>query len=142
MLYLAVDSDGTEYLFIGDCPTRYHFSWVYPFSDPNYPNYRTKDPIVLPEGSIERLIGIKLTWEDYPIVLDPSIPLKSFVRINQGVLDYINSGNGHFDYIPKFNSIWKVDRVKSYPGINNGELVLELYDEEDNWLRLPKVLFD
>ena len=143
MLYLAVDSDGTENLFINKHPIRRkNLYWDYPSSDPNYPNYRTEDPITLPMGTIERLVGIKLEWNNEPIELDPDIPLRDRVIINQKVLDYINSGKGLFDYVPDLNSVWEVVDIKIYKNVNNGEPVLELEDGDGNWLRLPKDLFD
>ena len=143
MLYLAVDSDGTENLFINEHPIRRkNLYWDYPSSDPNYLNYRTKDPITLPMGTIERLVGIKLEWNNEPIELDPEIPLRDRVIINQNVLDYINSGNGLFDYVPDLNSVWEVVDIKIYKNVNNGEPVLELEDRDGNWLRFPKDLFD
>ncbi len=62
MAWLAVDEDGTEMIFSGK-PHRdnYYPFWVY-----NYYVDRECVSIGLPSGSIAKLIGRELTWEDEP----------------------------------------------------------------------------
>ena len=57
MAYVAVDKDGDEYVY-EQTPRRREFTWI---SDGEWCG--------LPKGSIEKLIGKKLTWEDEPIEL-------------------------------------------------------------------------
>lgn len=67
MAYLAVDSYGTELIF-KERPCRSKGAW---YSFDRYKCIVTYDEnkIWLPEGSIEKLIGRKLTWEDGPFEL-------------------------------------------------------------------------
>lgn len=58
MVYLAVDNSGIECIFRLK-PTRSRIIWLH--SDENY--------VDLPDGSIEKLIGRKLTWKDEPVEL-------------------------------------------------------------------------
>lgn len=61
MGYVAVDKDGTEYLY-NKKPVREGFFW----SDTQF----TLEPHkLLKDGSIEKLIGHKLTWQDEPVEL-------------------------------------------------------------------------
>lgn len=55
MAWLAVDGNGEEYVYESK-PKRYGAFFV-PYGE----------HIKLPEGSIEKLIGRKLTWDDEPI---------------------------------------------------------------------------
>lgn len=55
MAWLAVDKDGTEWVFESK-----------PSKDGDM-FYTRQDVIELPKGSIEKLIGRKLTWEDEPL---------------------------------------------------------------------------
>lgn len=70
-MWLVVNKDGTEYAFnnkpskvfnrsVGELPY-----WAEPtkYSDENYYEYEGTE---MPEGSIKKLIGRKLTWEDEP----------------------------------------------------------------------------
>ena len=58
MVWVAVDNDGTEWLF-EDIPHRMNEDQ---FGCRGY-------EIEIPSGSIEKLIGRKLTWSDEPIEL-------------------------------------------------------------------------
>ncbi len=59
MSYVAVDKDGSEY--------------VYDYKPNRLEEYFTctsySESVELPEGSIEKLIGRKLNWEDSPVEL-------------------------------------------------------------------------
>lgn len=59
MAYVAVDEDGYEYIF-SDRPVRDEGIWRTYYSD----------SIRLPYGSIGKLIGRELTWEDEPVELE------------------------------------------------------------------------
>ena len=58
MAYLAVNKGGKEYIF-NEKPYRddYYNIW----------NNWKEEQIKLPKGSIEKLIGRKLTWKDEPV---------------------------------------------------------------------------
>lgn len=58
MAWLAVDSDGTEIAF-SHRPKRTEIKYI--------PLYYYSMWVVLPQGSIEKLIGRKLTWKDEPV---------------------------------------------------------------------------
>jgi len=60
MPYLAIDKNKTECIF-DDIPTRqeYTHEWI---NIPSLGKY-----FILPNGSIEKLTGKKLTWKDEPI---------------------------------------------------------------------------
>lgn len=64
MAYVAVDENGNEFLH-DDKPIRARVKnngyWI--------DNYLESVYIDLPKGSIEKLIGKKLTWEDEPVKL-------------------------------------------------------------------------
>lgn len=62
MTWVAVDSDGTEKIFPSE-PYRVADYWtcsMYTF---------LSGPMLLPKGSIKKLIGRRLTWEDVPVEL-------------------------------------------------------------------------
>jgi len=59
MAWLAVDKDGNEYVFESKPEKGYHNWHVWEEID--------RDIVELPKGSIEKLIGKKLTWEDEPL---------------------------------------------------------------------------
>ena len=62
MTYFCVDKDGTERCS-NECPIRGSFRWE-SWTD----MYGTTCHIIrLPEGSIERLTGHKITWENEPL---------------------------------------------------------------------------
>lgn len=63
MAYLAVDKDGDEYVF-DNIPEKRDEEWMsdeYNFIEPK--------EVYLPKGSIEKLTGKVITWEDEPIEL-------------------------------------------------------------------------
>lgn len=60
MAWVAVDKDGTEWVFDSK-PVRLAIQWEIDGWD--------SVAIELPPGSIERLIGRKLLWEDEPVEL-------------------------------------------------------------------------
>lgn len=67
----------------------------------------------------------------------------SSIKINFKILSYIkNHTPGTFDIIPEGDSEWKIDRITSYPNVNGGFPVVELSNENGDWLRLPKSLID
>lgn len=57
MAWMAVDKDKTETVF-DFCPRRAEAMWV---DGGHY--------VILPTGSIQKLIGRKLTWSDEPVEL-------------------------------------------------------------------------
>lgn len=62
MAYVAVNVDENEFIY-KEKPTKYDYGYVPKDWCDN------RDRIVLPKGSIEKLIGKKLTWEDEPVEL-------------------------------------------------------------------------
>lgn len=61
MAFLAVDKNGEEYIYAHQ-PSRY--------DDEDWCDAYVEDScILLPQGTIEKLTGIKLTWEYEPIEL-------------------------------------------------------------------------
>lgn len=132
MLWLVVDNDGTEKLFYKK-PVREpnERAWVY---------LRENETIIkLPKGSIERLIGVKLTWSDEPYEFTEV--KKDTIVINSDIINYITKRYPQtFDIIPKIGSVWKIDSIVSYPNVNNGFPVVELSNDKGDWLRLPKSL--
>lgn len=64
MAWVAVDKDGTEAIF-DECPRRIENSeaWGFVFLDDG------RNIIELSKGSIKKLIGRDLTWEDEPVEL-------------------------------------------------------------------------
>lgn len=64
MAWVAVDKDCTETIYYLK-PERKTEYWV---AEENQPEYY-RDAIELPQGSIKKLIGRKLTWKDEPVEL-------------------------------------------------------------------------
>ena len=62
MAYLCVDKDGTECIHSAE-PYRDEIVWAIPYWD------ETAQVIELPHGTIAKLIGRELTWEDEPYEL-------------------------------------------------------------------------
>lgn len=62
MAWLAVDKDGTEAIY-DECPRRRENReiWDFIFLDDG------RNIIELPSGSIKKLIGRELSWEDEPV---------------------------------------------------------------------------
>lgn len=59
MAWLAVDEDGSEYIFTTK-PQRERDYWINEYSEWH---------IELPKGSIKKLIGRELSWSDEPVEL-------------------------------------------------------------------------
>lgn len=67
MAFIATDKDGSENLYDQVKPCREHFlgCWL-----PDCDRYGITHPCIeLPSGSIRKLIGRELTWEDEPVEL-------------------------------------------------------------------------
>ena len=64
-IYLAVDSDGTECIF-DHCPLR---KTTYDSKRKSYweSQKQMQGWVEVPEGTIEKIIGKKLTWQDQPV---------------------------------------------------------------------------
>lgn len=58
MAWVAVDGNGSEYIYLAK-----------PYRDRNCQFYCMGYEMPLPSGSIEKLIGCKLTWSDEPVEL-------------------------------------------------------------------------
>ena len=65
MAWVAVDKNGSECIFEKK-PFRLRKQWMIPISFKNEEYCGFSD---LPKGSIEKLIGKKLTWDDSPVEL-------------------------------------------------------------------------
>ena len=63
MAWLAVDKDGQELIFLGKKPVRWREEWVLAEDD-------VEDAYELTKGMIEKVSGIKLTWNDEPFEID------------------------------------------------------------------------
>ena len=62
MAWLAVDKDGAECVFENE-PIKYVTNrWVCKWSDENC--------VLLPKGSIKKLLGKELTWDDDPVEIE------------------------------------------------------------------------
>lgn len=66
MAWAAVDRDGSECTF-DEKPVRDSSIWEYECLA-----WDSKGGVYLPKGSIEKLIGRKLTWKDEPVELKES----------------------------------------------------------------------
>lgn len=66
MAFVAVDKDGAEAIY-DEHPERHAVSWL----PTKYRNGEYTEWIYLPKGSIAKLIGKELTWEDEPVELLP-----------------------------------------------------------------------
>ncbi len=65
MAFLAVDMDGSEYIYDFEAPYREDGD---DYWHPSYDKHgETYSFIELPKGSIRKLIGRELTWEDEPV---------------------------------------------------------------------------
>ena len=61
--YLAVDDNGEEWIYGSKpCRNKYYKTW-----EINYNIEHVLDIIKLPKGTIEKIIGEKLTWNDEPV---------------------------------------------------------------------------
>ena len=63
--------------------------------------------------------------------------MKKEVVITKDILKYITSKKVGFDIIPTEGSVWKVKKITSYPNVNSGLPVIELENNDGEWLRLP-----
>lgn len=60
MICVAADKNGFEYIFdVLQHPYRHQDRWKVKYTHENY--------IPLPKGSIKKLIGRELTWDDEPV---------------------------------------------------------------------------
>jgi len=57
VILLAIDKNNSEFAF-SEKPWRNDYTWIWPLRS---------DRLRLPAGTIEKLIGRKLTWEDEPV---------------------------------------------------------------------------
>lgn len=64
MAYLAVDKNGVECIFEA-MPTRFYLYSEWEVDDEDYDT----DMIQVPKGTIEKIIGRKITWDDNPVFL-------------------------------------------------------------------------
>lgn len=69
MAYVAVNKDNNEVIF-ATYPKRFENHWVDDFFEHEFD---TNDVIFLPKGSIKKLIGRELTWEDDCVELNDDI---------------------------------------------------------------------
>ena len=63
--------------------------------------------------------------------------MKKEVVITKDIIKYITSKKVGFDIIPKEGSVWNVKKITSYPNVNGGFTVIELENNNGEWLRLP-----
>lgn len=67
MAWLAVDKDGQEYLYLNK-PERYTHYNVFKSDEIDFEIWTSGgDNLELSKGSIEKLMGRKLTWNDEPV---------------------------------------------------------------------------
>lgn len=66
MAWLATDKNGEEYIYEEKPSRGYGCIWKATFYDEKD---RNSDFIELPQGSIRKLIGKELTWNDEPVEL-------------------------------------------------------------------------
>ena len=62
--YMAVNADGAEYI-LNFKPIRGSYKWAYIDKASCM-----EECVLLPKGSIEKLMGKKITWKDEPIVIE------------------------------------------------------------------------
>ena len=67
MLWVAVNMDGSEFAFLEEEPVRKESSYW------EHEGAYEEHEIVLLNGSIEKILGRKLTWEDEPVKLKEEI---------------------------------------------------------------------
>lgn len=67
MVWLVVDKSGEEYIFVGNKPERLENHLINSYEW--FPKDKLDKWAELPQGTIEELIGRKLTWEDEPVKL-------------------------------------------------------------------------
>ena len=131
MAYLAVDCAGNEWIFPAKPKKDINgFWWMH-----------EADSIKLPQGTIERLVGKKLTWDDDPYEFITLHPDKKVV-ITRNIQTYIKNRPDRFPSVPEIGEEWFLEREVTYPNVNQGNPVLELINGEGSWLRLPKRLVE
>lgn len=59
MTYLATDQDGSEYMYFKKPQRQEHGAWA-------VPDGSLSDSLFLPRGTIEKILGHPLTWNDEP----------------------------------------------------------------------------
>ena len=64
MAWLAVDKTGDETIFERKPIMNHYGLWL---PNTTCDDYEDSDWIILPQGSIKKLIGRDLTWEDEPV---------------------------------------------------------------------------
>ena len=65
MAWLAIDESGEEYIFVGNKPERMENHSINDYEW--FPKYKSDKWAELPQGTIEKLIGKELTWDDEPV---------------------------------------------------------------------------
>lgn len=64
------------------------------------------------------------------------------VRITEKALKYIQDNEKRFENnMPKVGDEWTIIRLITYPRVNNAEPVIELENNDKEWMRLPADLF-
>lgn len=71
MYFVATDKDGSEWIYSA-IPIREELDWTIALDDFS----RGEDLFELPKGSIRKLIGRELTWEDEPVKLEKEICIR------------------------------------------------------------------
>ncbi|MGL5730514.1 MAG: fructan hydrolase [Bacteroidales bacterium] len=66
MAWLAVNPDGSEFAF-NDEPTNYMYGSYTEFWHCQNKHGECLDEVMLPKGTIEKIIGRELTWFDEPV---------------------------------------------------------------------------
>lgn len=69
MTWLVVDKIGTEYIY-SDKPKRFEDIWESSYEEYGDP---LESSVLLPNGTIKKLIGRELTWEDEPVELKEEV---------------------------------------------------------------------
>lgn len=63
------------------------------------------------------------------------------IEITQNIIDYIIDNRSRFEMdIPKLGEKWNVESITTYSGVNCGNPVVELSNDNKDWMVLPKEL--
>lgn len=63
------------------------------------------------------------------------------IEITQNIIDYIINNRSRFEMdIPKLGEKWNVESITTYSGVNCGNPVVELSNDNKDWMVLPKEL--
>ena len=90
MVYLAVNKDGSE-VVSNTRIKRFKDYWVDEFFEHEFD---TIDVVFLPKGSIKKLIGRELTWEDNPVEFtEKNIDTESF---NEKIISIRKKGSQYY----------------------------------------------